>query len=104
MIEKASGEEYYRETLNGSFSFVRDDYDYIDGLSIEKQVNFNMEKWDGNEWQTYFSGYFTKTDCRFEVDECGDGVCTVDVTPNDKYDKVLGGMDKEFDLIELAPA
>ena len=104
VIEKASGEEYYRETLNGSFSFVRDDYDYIDGLSIEKQVNFNMEKWDGNEWQTYFSGYFTKTDCRFEVDECGDGVCTVDVTPNDKYDKVLGGMDKEFDLIELAPA
>jgi hypothetical protein len=104
VIEKASGEEYYRETLNGSFSFVRDDYDYIDGLSIEKQINFNMEKWDGTEWQTYFSGYFTKTDCRFELDECGDGVCTVDVTPNDHYDKVLGGMDKEFDLIELAPA
>ena len=101
---KASGEEYYRTTLNGNLSFVRDDYDYIEALSIEKQINFTMEKKDSaGAWQSYFSGYFTKADCTFEEDECGDGICTVQVTPRDFYDAILGGMDKEFDLIALEP-
>ena len=100
---KAQGEEYYRTTLSGQLSFVRADYDLIASYTIEDTINFNMEKWDGSEWQTYFSGYFTKADCRFELDECGKGVCKVEVTPRDFYDKILGGMDKEFDLIELAP-
>ena len=101
---KASVEEYYRTALNGNLSFVRDDYDYIEGLSIEKQINFTMEKKDSaGAWQSYFSGYFTKADCQFEEDECGDGICTVQVTPRDFYDAILGGMGKEFDLIELAP-
>lgn len=103
VTEKASGEEYYRETLNGSFAFLRDDYALIAGTSIEEQINFNMEKWDGNQWQTYFSGYFTKADCKFEVDECGEGICRVDITPRDFYGAILGGMDKEFDLVELEP-
>ena len=41
---KASGEEYYLITLNGPLTFVRDDYDYIEALSVEKQINFTMEK------------------------------------------------------------
>lgn len=103
VMEKASGEEYYLETLNGPFTFLRADYDLIAGTSIEDTINFNMEKWDGSVWQTYFSGYFTKADCKFEVDECGEGICRVDITPRDFYDAILGGMDKEFDLIELEP-
>lgn len=103
LVAKADGEEYYRTQLSGALSFVRADYELIAGYSIEDTINFNMEKWDGAEWQTYFSGYFTKADCRFEVDECGNGICSVEVTPRDFYDKILGGMDKEFDLIELAP-
>lgn len=104
VTEKASGEEYYRSTLQGQLAFVRADYDYIAALSIEKQANFTMEKKDGaGAWQSYFSGYFTKADCSFEVDECGDGICRANITPSDRYEKVLGGMDKEFDLIELAP-
>lgn len=103
VLEKAAGEEYYRETLNGPFTFLRADYDLIAGTSIEDTINFNMEKWDGSVWQTYFSGYFTKADCKFEVDECGEGICRVDITPRDFYDAILGGMEKEFDLVELEP-
>jgi len=104
VIAKADGEEYYRETMNGSFSFVRDDYDLIAAASIEDEITFLIEKRgsDGT-YNTYFSGYFTKADGRFEVDECGDGVFEVSVTPSDYYDAILGGMEKEFDLIELEP-
>ena len=100
---KADGDEYYRTQLEGTFTFVRSDYDLIAGFSIEDTINFNMGKWDGSQWQTYFNGFFTKADCRFELDECGEGIVSVQVTPRDFYDKVLGGIDKEFDLIELAP-
>lgn len=103
VVKKADDGEYYRTTLDGSLDFVRADYELIVGTSIEEQINFNMEKWDGTEWQTYFSGYFTKADCRFSVDECGGGLCTVSIKPRDFYDAILGGMDKEFDLIELEP-
>ena len=104
VVAKASGEEYYRETLEGEMIFVRDDYSLINAASIDVQITFLMEKkaTDGT-WSTYFSGYFTKADCSFEVDECGGGVCKTGITPNDYYDAILGGMDKEFDLIELAP-
>ena len=49
---KAEGEEYYRTKLSGQLSFVRADYDLIASYTIEDTVNFNMEKWDGSEWQT----------------------------------------------------
>lgn len=105
VTRRGDGEEYYRTTLEGDLVFMRDDYDLLSAADIEEEVTFLMEKRESDgTYTTYFSGYFHKTDIRFEENECGEGVATVTVSARDKYDKILAGLDKEFDLIELAPA
>ena len=107
VVTKPEGQEYYRETLQGELTFLRDDYDFIAGTDIETQINCNIYYTSGcgsTTEQLYFSGYFTKTDCTFDVNECNEGIVKVSLSTNDYYDKILAGIDKEFDLIELEPA
>jgi len=102
-----TGEAFYREKLNGSFKFLRADFDYINGLDIEDEVIFTIEKYDESlGWQTYWTGVFYKTDCEFyEESGCaGSGWVEVTPEPRDEYEKILQGLDKEFNLIDLAPA
>lgn len=104
VVKKADGEEYYRTTLEGSIDFVRADYALIAGASIEDRIGFLMQSRNADgTYSDYFSGYFTKADGQFAVDECGGGTVTVSITPNDYYEAILAGMDKEFNLIELEP-
>lgn len=100
--EKESGEEFFRKNLNGKLTFMDEDYDFIDtkpfdtvfGLLIE--ISYN----NGGTWSGYQDCYFTKTDCEWDVDN---GVLSVSPKSNDEYTKILSGIDKEFNLIELAP-
>ena len=54
----------------------------------------------GQTWTTYWRGTFWKTDCDFD-----DDAKTVTVKPTvwDQYNDILAGLDKEYNLIELAP-
>lgn len=104
VTRKVDGQEFYREEITGELIFLRDDYTLIAGTSIEKKINLNWEKLDSDgNWATYYDGYFTKADCSFEIDECGEGICRVTPDTDDKYDNILSGLDKEFNLIDLAP-
>ena len=97
-----SNQEFYRGKLSGKLTFQMDDYAYIQDQPFDTQFNLiiDISYNRGATWQQYWSGKFWKTDCEIDDDNK-----TAIVTPNvnDAYIDVLAGMDKEFNLIELAP-
>lgn len=102
-FEKESNQEFFRAKLSGNLSFVGPDYDWIVGRAFDFQyiitvfISYNA----GQTWTEYWRGTFWKTDCEFD-----DDAKTVSVKPTvwDQYNDVLAGLDKEYNLIELAPA
>ena len=101
-FEKESNQEFFRAKLSGNLSFVGPDYDWIVGRAFDFQfvitvfISYNA----GQTWTEYWRGTFWKTDCDFD-----DNTKTVSVKPTvwDQYNDVLAGLDKEYNLIELAP-
>ena len=101
--ELETNQRFYRAKLSGKITFVRDDYDYINRQSFDNEFLYCIEKSDdgGRTWFQYFQGKFMKTDCTFtDYDK------KVVVQPDaiDDYNDVLAGLEKEYNLITLAPA
>lgn len=101
-FEKESGQQFFRAKLSGKLTFQRDDYSFIVNAPFDTQFTLEIFiSYDaGQTWTSYWTGTFWKTDCEFDADSG-----TVIVTPSvsDQYTAVLAGMDKEYNLIELAP-
>lgn len=100
--ELETNQRFYRVKLSGKITFVRDDYDYINRQSFDNEFLYCIEKSDdgGRTWFQYFQGKFMKTDCTFtDYDK------KVVVQPDaiDDYNDVLAGLEKEYNLITLAP-
>ena len=100
--ELETNQRFYRAKLSGKITFVRDDYDYINRQSFDNEFLYCIEKSDdgGRTWFQYFQGKFMKTDCTFtDYDK------KVVVQPDaiDDYSDVLAGLEKEYNLITLAP-
>ena len=101
-FEKESGQEFFRAKLSGNLTFESDDYTFIVSKAFDTQfvleifISYNA----GQTWTSYWRGTFWKTDCDFD-----DDAKAVSVKPTvwDQYNDVLAGMDKEYNLIELAP-
>ena len=97
-----NGEEFYRGSLSGKFTFQAADYDYINEAAFDNRFDFKIcITYDGGaNWADYWRGKFYKTDCEFNDDDK-----TVIVTPqmDDRYKDVIAGLEKEYDLIKLAP-
>ena len=95
-------QEFYRGKLSGKLTFQKDDYWFIRNKAFDTQFDVVISiSYDGGQtWAVYWSGQFWKTDCKFNEDDQ-----TAIVTPNvnDRYNAVLAGMDKEYNLIDLAP-
>ena len=95
-------QEFYRGKLSGKLTFQKDDYLFIRSKAFDTQFDVVISiSYDGGQtWAVYWSGQFWKTDCKFNEDDK-----TAIVTPNvnDRYNAVLAGMDKEYNLIDLAP-
>lgn len=99
-FEKESGEEFFRRKLSGALTFVDADFAFIAESAFDTRFALDIEiSYDGENWASYWQGYFYKTDCQFKPGR-------VSVTPaaEDEYTRILAGMEKEFDLIKLAPA
>lgn len=102
-FELEKNQRFYRTKLSGKISFIRDDYDYINNQPFETQFQLLIRKSNdgGRTWgQNYFKGKFFKTDCEFDADN---KKCTVQPDPLDDYNDVLAGLEKEYNLITLAP-
>ena len=101
-FEKESGQEFFRAKLSGKLTFESDDYTFIVSQAFDTQfvleifISYNA----GQSWTSYWRGTFWKTDCEFD-----DDAETVIVQPAvlDQYNDVIAGLDKEFNLIDLAP-
>ena len=95
-------EEFYRGKLSGKLTFQQDDYAYIKNAAFDTQFDVAIFiSYDaGLTWAQYWKGKFFKTDCEFNDDDQ-----TAIVTPslNDQYNDVLAGLEKEYNLIDLAP-
>ena len=101
-FEKESDQQFFRRKLSEKLTFQADDYDRIVEAAFDTKFSLKIGiSYDGGaSWSDYWSGTFWKTDCKFDADSE-----TVEVTPNveDAYGNILAGIDKEFDLISLAP-
>lgn len=100
--ELETNQRFYREKLSGKLSFIRDDYDYINNKPFDTTFLLLIEKSNdgGKTWTSYYSGQFMKTDCTF-IDY--DKKVTVQPDTIDEYNDVLAGLEKEYNLITLAP-
>lgn len=95
-------EQYFRRTLSGKLTFQGADCDYILAQPFGTKFNLTMYiSYDQELTRTaYWQGYFYLTDC--EIDE-DDKTCIVQPLNTDEYTGLLEGIEKEYDLIPLAP-
>ena len=96
-------QQLYRTSLEGEFKFIKDDFDFILSKPFDSDINITIERSVdfGKTYSEYFQGKFTRTDCT--INET-DKILKTSITPIDGYENIIGGLDKEFNLIELAPA
>lgn len=100
---RQSGEKFFRETISGTLTFCGPDYDAIIVRPFGEKFGLRIEisQDGGTTWATYWTGEFTLTDCDVNED---DHTISVTPTPVDKYTAILEGIEKEFDIVKLAPA
>lgn len=100
--ELETNQRFYRAKLSGKINFVRADYDIINDAPFDSEFFLYIEKSDdwGQTYNQYYKAKFMKTDCTFNDD---DKLVTVQPETTDQYDDVLAGLEKEYNLVELAP-
>lgn len=100
--ELESGQQFFREKLSGRLQFQSKDYDSIVEAAFDTKFSLTayISHDAGTTWSVYWTGEFWKTDCEFDED-----ARTVTVTPSsaDRYTALINSLDKEYNLIELAP-
>ena len=100
--ELENNQRFYRAKLSGTFKFVRQDFATIMAAAFDSVYYFYIEKsndW-GQTWTHYYKATFMRTDCTINTD---DQIVTVQPNPIDQYNDVLAGLEKEYNLITLAP-
>lgn len=100
--ELETNQKFYRTRLSGKINFVRADYNIINNSSFNSEFFLYIEKSDnwGKTYNPYYKAKFMKTDCTINDD---DKLITVQPETIDEYNNVLAGLEKEYNLINLAP-
>lgn len=100
--EQERGQMFFRRKLSGRLNFVGDDYDWLMGRAYADEIGVTIQRSNdlGATWTDFWTGHFYKTDCEINVD---DKRVTVQPEVDDAYNKILAGMEKGFNLIELLP-
>lgn len=93
-----SNYQFYREKLDGNLKLLRYDYDYIAALPFDTKFYLDVEDLKGI--LPIYKGQFYKTDCKWDAD---DRMVEIKTESADEYVEIMGGMDKTFNLIEVAP-
>lgn len=101
--KRESGQMFMRQALSASIDFIREDYTLIMSATFGTAfyLNIEMSTDGGSTWAVYHRARFYVTDCTINVDQQR---ITVKPDGYDKYNKILAGMEKEYDLIKLKPA
>ena len=101
--EKESQQRFFRAKLSSKIDFVAEDADRIIEAPFETKFTLllDMSSDMGLTFSQYYACQFYKTDCTINYD---DRKVSVQPEAQDRYNDVLAGLDKEYNLIELAPA
>lgn len=97
--DRPDGEVFLRPTLETTLVFMRYDYDYLTTVALNKEIEVYIELDNGDGTYTLkYTGVFTKTDCEWDEDA---RICRVKPRTRDAYEKIMQGLNKEFNLIDL---
>jgi hypothetical protein len=96
--ELEAGQRFYRAQLSSELTFIKDDFDWLDAQAFDTEFVLVIKR---SGPVPYWRGVFYKTDGDWDEDNK-----KIKVKPDlkDSYNDVLAGMDKEYNLIKLAPA
>lgn len=102
---KENQQEFFRETIEGSLTFIGADYLLIKNKSIEDVIYMTIEQKDKGQLETQYTviyeAYFSKTDCEIDNDNRS---CKVKLSPKDAYSGIMKNIENKYDLIRLSPA
>lgn len=102
---KENEQEFFRETIEGSLTFIGADYLLIKNKSIEDVIYMTIEQKDKGQTEAQYTviyeAYFSKTDCEIDNDNRS---CKVKLSPKDAYSGIMKNIENKYDLIRLAPA
>lgn len=97
--DRPDGEVFLRPTLETTLVFMRYDYDYLATVALNKEIEVYIELDNGDGTYTLkYTGVFTKTDCEWDEDA---RICRVKPRTRDAYEKIMEGLNKEFNLVDL---
>jgi hypothetical protein len=101
-FDRETGQQFFREKLNGKLTFEGPDYDFIMAQAFETKFGLELfiSQDGGTTWASYWRGEFWKTDCTFDEDA---ETVVASAAPIDRYTDILNGIEKEFNLIDLLP-
>lgn len=100
ITEGASDEMYFRETLKVKLTFQRSEFDLVNNAAFGTEFRVILDKYVSGSWVAQWIGKCWKTDFEFDVDN---RLCSCEPSTFDLYEELLGGLEKEFDLIALEP-
>lgn len=98
--ELEGDEKFYRKKLGSGIKLLNDEYDKVDQSTFDFEFILEIEREISLVWTNEYTGYFYKTDCKFNRD---DKILEVKTKVVDDYTDILEGMEKEFNLIDLNP-
>lgn len=102
---KENEQEFFRETIEGSLTFIGVDYLLIKNKSIEDVIYMTIEQKDKGQTEAQYTviyeAYFSKTDCEIDNDNRS---CKVKLSPKDAYSGIMKNIENKYDLIRLSPA
>lgn len=100
--ELETNQHFYRPKISSKISFIGKEFDLLNDAPFETEFEFYIYKsndW-GQTWSEYYHGKFMKTDCQWSIP---DKKVTLQPNTVDEYNDVLAGLEKEYDLLTLAP-
>ncbi|MDR2083712.1 MAG: hypothetical protein LBP67_01790 [Bacteroidales bacterium] len=101
-VTKEDGYYFFREKLNGTFTLFKNDLRTLNNFDIDEEIILLCYiSYNRLSWELYAKGKFYYTDCWFNQDDLN---VSFSVREFDKYSQFLTDIDREFNLIELAPA
>lgn len=93
-LSKESGHEFFRETLEGSFTLLGDDFLKVYSAPLDTKFAFLMY----SSAELYFSDFFTKTSCTFDYEKF---TCKPKLLKHDQYTPLLDQYSTVYDLYKL---
>lgn len=96
--EREAGQYFYREKAVGQLTLVGGDYDIVINAAIDQRFTVTIQKYYAGSWQDRHTGYFYRLDCEINADA---KQLTCELTPDDTYGKIISGLDKEYNIVDL---